>query len=141
MSFRIKIDPRSAKYAIFSQRVRDEIVKAISQEIAAQNLSQAGLAHKIGVSPSVVTRRLTGKANLTLRSIADFAWALDRNIVFHFKTPEQNVEASFTCPERHDNPVFDPPKINVVVVNKVDKAVIAPKKDRVEVGTNGMSNE
>jgi hypothetical protein len=40
------------------------------------NENQSGLAKKLGVDRSAVNRRLTGRVNLTIQTIADMVWAL-----------------------------------------------------------------
>ena len=82
MSFQFAIDSRSRKAARFIRRVRTELQKALEEEKAKRKLTQAELARLLGVDRSVINKQLTGAGNLTLRSIADLAWALDREIVF-----------------------------------------------------------
>jgi transcriptional regulator with XRE-family HTH domain len=64
--------------------VRNEIVRSFVEEKMQNGLSQVKLAEKLGVDKSVVSRQLNGEQNLTLRSIAELAWALDRDIQFSF---------------------------------------------------------
>ena len=50
--------------------------------------NQTRLAEKIGVHRSVIHRRLTGRMNLTLQSIADLVWGLDWGVTVRFFDPE-----------------------------------------------------
>ncbi len=43
----------------------------------AEKLTKAAIAERLGVDKSVVTRMLSGNANLTLRTIGELCWALD----------------------------------------------------------------
>ncbi len=87
MSYRLKLTPRQRKVGRFIGAVRNEIQKAYAEEKAAGHTTQAELARNLGVSRSVVNRRIRGLQNLTVRSIADLAWALNREIVFGFREP------------------------------------------------------
>jgi transcriptional regulator with XRE-family HTH domain len=52
------------------------------------NENQSGLADRLGISRSVVSRRLTGRVNLTIATIADMIWAMGYCIrieIFHPK--------------------------------------------------------
>ncbi len=52
------------------------------------NETQSGLAKILGINRSVVHRRLTGRANLTIETMADMVWALGYCIrvdIFHPK--------------------------------------------------------
>lgn len=84
MSYRIKIDRRSQKAGRFVLQVQRELQGALERS----GLRQSQLADKLGVDKSIVNRRLTGRANLTLRSIADIAWALDQDVSLSMKPHE-----------------------------------------------------
>lgn len=81
-SFNLDINPRKRKRGRFINRVRNELQKAVSEEAEEKGMTQAALAKVLGVNRSVLSRRLNGKANLTLSSIADLAWAMGRDIEF-----------------------------------------------------------
>jgi transcriptional regulator with XRE-family HTH domain len=80
MSYRLKIDPKSRKAARFISRLQ----KAIQKALIDSGKSQQDVATILGVDRSVINRRLSGKANLTARSVAEFAYALDKDIEFSF---------------------------------------------------------
>lgn len=82
MSYQMPISPRSRKAGRFIGRVHSEIQNAFSKRSHDDGLTQQQLATLLDVDRSVVNKRLLGKANLTLRTIADFAWALDYGIEF-----------------------------------------------------------
>lgn len=72
MSYQLKIDRRSSNAGRFISRTHRELQNAFSES----GLKQYQLAEKLNCNKSHVNRVLTGKENLTLRTIADFAWAL-----------------------------------------------------------------
>ena len=86
-SFQFDIGSRARNAGRFIGRVRDELVKALSERKKDEKLSQQELAKKLEVHRSLVNRQLSGEANLTLRSLADLAWAMDMEISFELKKP------------------------------------------------------
>ena len=45
------------------------------------------MAEKLGVERSLINRQIAGEANLSLRALADLAWAMDMEISFELKAP------------------------------------------------------
>ena len=80
MSYQIKLDPKSRKSARFISLLQKKIQKAF----VATGKSQQEVATILGVDRSVVNRRLTGSANLTARSIAEFAHAFNKDVYIEF---------------------------------------------------------
>lgn len=78
MSYRMRLSERSRKAGRFISRVHRDIQKAFTES----GMKQQELAQKLGVDRSIVNRRLSGEANLTLRSLADLAWAFEKEIHF-----------------------------------------------------------
>ncbi|WP_165816194.1 helix-turn-helix domain-containing protein [Kumtagia ephedrae] len=92
MSYQMRISARSRTAGRFIARVHSEVQKAF----VASGLKQNDLAKKMGVDRSVVNRQLLGQTNLTLRSIADLAWALNTPISFSMGHDEaHDVKRSF----------------------------------------------
>jgi transcriptional regulator with XRE-family HTH domain len=85
--FRFDIGSRARQAGRLIGRVRSELLKALSERKAETGLSQQALAYKLGVHRSLINRQLTGETNLTLRSIADLAWALDMEVSFELRKP------------------------------------------------------
>jgi transcriptional regulator with XRE-family HTH domain len=75
------------------------LLKALSERKKDGKLSQQELAKKLEVHRSLINRQLSGEANLTLRSLADLAWAMDMEISFELKKPV--VEAGQNQPVNH----------------------------------------
>jgi transcriptional regulator with XRE-family HTH domain len=106
MSFQINLSDRSRVAARFIRRVHREIQNGFSHR-AKSGLTQQSLAKKLDVNRATVNKRLLGRDNLTLRSIADLAWALDLEIDFRL-TPKHGSSHSnvytFTPPTAAPNP-------------------------------------
>jgi hypothetical protein len=54
-----------------------DATEAIWGEMRRRGIRKSDLAETLGVSKAYITQALDGGRNLTLRSLADFAWALD----------------------------------------------------------------
>ena len=80
MSYQIKIDGKSRKAARFISLLQKKIQRAL----VASGKTQQEVASILGIDRSVVNRRLSGSANLTARSIAEFAYAFDKDIFLEF---------------------------------------------------------
>ena len=94
MSYQIKLDPKSRKAARFISLLQKKIQKAF----VATGKTQQEVATILGVDRSVINRRLTGSANLTARSIAEFAYAFDKDVYIEFvdrpRVKQSNVTRS-----------------------------------------------
>lgn len=76
----MQIDPKSRKAARFISRLQKTIQKAL----IASGMTQQQVAEVLEVDRSVINRRLKGNANLTARSIAEFAYAFDKDVEIRF---------------------------------------------------------
>ena len=52
-------------------------------------MTQQELARRLESHRSNINRQLSGEAEITLRSLADLAWALDREITFELGRPDE----------------------------------------------------
>lgn len=86
-SFHFDIGSRARNAGRFIGRVRNELLKALSEAKKDGKLSQQALAKKLDVHRSLINRQLSGESNLTLRSLADLAWAMDMEISFELRKP------------------------------------------------------
>lgn len=84
MSFRIELDKYDEAYGHFMREIRSAIQATFAQEAERRNLTQADLAQELNVNPSVVSRRLSGSGNVTLRTICDLYTAMDREPLSNF---------------------------------------------------------
>ena len=86
-SFQFDIGSRARNAGRFIGRVRNELLKALSEAKQNGKLSQQALAKKLDVHRSLINRQLSGESNLTLRSLADLAWAMEMEISFELRKP------------------------------------------------------
>ncbi len=89
-SFHFDIGERARHAGRFIGRVRGELLRALSERKSERGLSQEALARKLDTERSLINRQLAGESNLTLRSLADLAWAMDLEISFELKKPAVN---------------------------------------------------
>src|ERR1700722_15318449 len=82
------IGERARKASRFIGHVRAELQRALVAEKASRKLSQQQIATMIGTSRSVINREFMGLENLTLRRVAELAWALGWEIVFQLRKPQ-----------------------------------------------------
>ena len=85
--FHFDIGGRARHAGRFIGRVRSELLRALSERKSESGLSQEALAQKLDAKRALINRQLSGESNLTLRSIADLAWAMDLEISFELKKP------------------------------------------------------
>ena len=68
-------------------RIRNELLRALSEKKTESGICQQALARKLDIERALVNRQLSGEENLSLRSLADLAWAMDMEISFELKSP------------------------------------------------------
>jgi len=85
--FHFDIGARARHAGRFIGRVRNELLRALSERKSENAFSQQALARKLGVDRSVINRQLSGEDSLTLRSVAELAWAMGMEISFELKPP------------------------------------------------------
>lgn len=68
------------RFALRRERLVLKVTQALWEALAASGLNQAALARKLGKSESFVSQVLAGGRNLTLRTVADVATALDCDV-------------------------------------------------------------
>ncbi len=76
MFFELDIDPKESAVGRFIGSVRKTLLRVALAEKENNGVTQQSIAKKLSVNRSVVNRFLKGEANLTLRSVAEIAWAL-----------------------------------------------------------------
>lgn len=77
MYFLFETDKRSELASNLIGKTRDLLIKAFLSEKKRSHITQQQIAEKLGCDRSHVNKILKGETNLTLRTIADLAWALD----------------------------------------------------------------
>jgi len=74
--FEFDLDPKDQAAAIFMGRNHRELVAAAVRAKKKYGVTQQQIADKIGVHKSVISRALSGRNNLTERTMAEICWAL-----------------------------------------------------------------
>jgi plasmid maintenance system antidote protein VapI len=87
-SYVFDIGERARRASRFITHVRAELQRAFVAEKSVRKITQQKVAELLGVNRSVVNRQLTGEENLTLRSVAELAWALGWQPVFELRKQE-----------------------------------------------------
>ena len=87
-SLKFRIEPRRRKFVRLIGRVQDELQKAFVEEKEERGLNKTMLAKRLERTKGFVTRKLNGTGNMTLETLSDFAWALDREIVIQLVKAE-----------------------------------------------------
>ena len=105
-SFRLSITPHKAAGAQFIALVRRKLQKALAEERASRNLTQADIARVLGVHRSVINRQFLGVENLTLGRVGELAYALRREPEFFLREPEVIEGANYPMPPAPSPPVF-----------------------------------
>jgi transcriptional regulator with XRE-family HTH domain len=90
-SFRLKIDPKRRAVARFVMTVRDELQRALAEEAARTGLTKSEVANRLGIHRSAISRRIKGTDNLSLTSVAEMMWAMDRDPIFGSKPKYQKA--------------------------------------------------
>lgn len=80
MSFKPTIDKRRQTYIRLLGEIAHALNQALDEEHARRGLTQADLARTLGKQKSFVSRKLSGDTNMTLETLADLAYALDRPV-------------------------------------------------------------
>lgn len=105
MSYHLRIEDRSRRAGRFISRAH----KVIQRAFGDSGLKQRELADILEVDRSAINRQLTGQSNLTLRSVADIAWALGCIPELHFKKISEQANECVMTPE-----LVEAPKVTVL---------------------------
>lgn len=91
MSFKSRIDKRRQTYIRLLSEIAHALNQALDEEHARRGLTQADIARILGKEKSFVSRKLSGDTNMTLETLADLAYALDRPV--HVSLPSRQPVA------------------------------------------------
>jgi hypothetical protein len=89
--FQFDIGGRARNAGRFIGKVRNELLRALSAKKAESGICQQALAHKLDIERALINRQFSGEENLSLRSLADLAWAMDMEISFELKPPSASA--------------------------------------------------
>jgi hypothetical protein len=76
----LRISDREKSYARLIGEIQHALNQALSEEHGATGLTKAQIAVILGKNKSFVTRKLSGASNMTLETLADLAYALNRPV-------------------------------------------------------------
>ena len=79
-SFRTTIDARRQTFLVLVGEIERQLREAYDRKFRAQEATQSSVANKLGINRSAVNRRLSGRTNMTIETLADMVWALDQSI-------------------------------------------------------------
>ena len=79
-SFRKKIDPKHEAYLALVGSIESQLRDAYARLNEAGLLNQTTLGEKLDVGRSVINRRLSGGANMTIETLAHMCWAMGLGI-------------------------------------------------------------
>jgi DNA-binding phage protein len=87
-SFQFEPDNRRQTYLALASQIEGQLRDAYARRYEAKGETQSSLAAKLGVDRSAIHRRLTGRTNMTIETIADMVWALGHCIKVEIFDPE-----------------------------------------------------
>lgn len=88
-SSRHKPSNRRKMYLALVGKVERKLRDAYAKRYDAGEETQTSIAEKLGVNRSVINRRLSGKQNMTLETVADMAWALGQCVEIDIFDPAE----------------------------------------------------
>jgi transcriptional regulator with XRE-family HTH domain len=78
MSSSLSIDARRRTYVRLIGEIRHALNQALTEEHTARGLTKADIARLLGKDKSFVSKKLAGTSNMTLETLADLAFAMNR---------------------------------------------------------------
>lgn len=134
MSYELKIGAKDRFAGRFIGAVRKALMRAAMAEKKVSGLSQQSIASKLGINRSVINRILKGEFNLTLRSVAEIAWALGWEIEFSLRKPTTgagtrsglvtSVASAALQAQPHGTLVEAPPMIHGAVITSATSPTV-----------------
>ena len=88
MSFQIELSKKARAYATLVREVQASLQETFAEEASSRGLTQADIARELNLDESVISRRLNGSGNFTLRTISEMFAAMDREPLSNFLPPE-----------------------------------------------------
>jgi len=76
----MKIDPRQLTYVRLIGEISHALNQALTEESQSRGLTLQQMSDTLGKHKSVVSRLMAGERNITLKSLADLAFALNRPV-------------------------------------------------------------
>lgn len=97
MSYRLKISQKARETGLSVFGMVSAFQKAFARKRSG-GLTQQKVAEKLGINRAVVNRRLLGRDNMTMTTLAEMAWALDHELRMYLipKTVSEETNV-FSC--------------------------------------------
>jgi transcriptional regulator with XRE-family HTH domain len=88
-SSKFNIDKRRKTYIRLIGDITHQLNTALHEENERRGLTRTQVAEVLGTNKSFVTRKLDGRSNMTLETLADLAYALDRVVSVELRSREK----------------------------------------------------
>ena len=85
---------RRRTYVRLIGEIRHALNQALVEESARRGLTRAEIARCLGKNKSVITRKLAGTSNMTLETLADLAYALDRPVKVQLPSRHPDIRSN-----------------------------------------------
>ena len=99
------LDDQRRTYVRLIGEIRHALNQALTEEQKARGLTKAGIAKILKKHKSFVTRKLAGTSNMTLETLADLAFALDRPVRISLPARSPTSGSNQTAPLRTSPPL------------------------------------
>ena len=103
-SFSFKRPPRRKQFMKFITKIHELLEDAYKQEQKENGTKKSDIADRLGVHKSYITRLMNGTSNMTLETLSNLAYELDRDIKIDFvKKGEHYVHGNIYQKSIHDD--------------------------------------
>jgi transcriptional regulator with XRE-family HTH domain len=103
-SYNLHISKRRRTFIRLLGEIQNALLEALDEEHRSRGLTRAEIARLIGKNKSFVTRKLNGDSNMTLESLADLAFALDRPVKVRLPSRRAGVGSNSIEPQPTTSP-------------------------------------
>lgn len=83
-------------YLALVSKIEGQIRDVFAKRAELEGLTQSAVAEKLGVHRAVVNRRLNGRTNMTIETIADMAWAVGACVDVDIYDPNERPDRNHT---------------------------------------------
>lgn len=118
----LRLDKRRRTFVRLIGEIRHALNRALEEESQSRGLTRAAIARILNTNKSFVTRKFNGTSNMTLETLADLAYALDRPIKVELPSRAQNNRSNYfvggdeTRPSTNKAPPINPQGESIRVI-------------------------
>lgn len=87
----LTMDKRRRTFVRFLGEIKHALNQALAEEFKERKLTRKHMADILGVDKSFITKKLMGESNMTIETLADLAFALDRPIKISLPSRHANA--------------------------------------------------